>query len=94
MTRRDILKAGAAAVCTGTIAPGAETSRYVPLLTSHLGALAKHGTDRYGPVETPMYTMAERLPPWMVWIKTAFSVSPEATARAVSRFARTRRRKR
>ena len=46
-----------------------------------------------GPVETPMYTMAERLPPWMVWIKTAFSVSPEATARAVSRFARTRRRK-
>jgi gluconate 5-dehydrogenase len=46
-----------------------------------------------GPVETPIYTMAERLPRWMVRIKTAFSVPPEAAARAISRFARTRRPK-
>jgi NAD(P)-dependent dehydrogenase (short-subunit alcohol dehydrogenase family) len=46
-----------------------------------------------GPVETAIYTMADRLPRWMVRIKNSFSVSPEATARAISRFARTRRPK-
>jgi NAD(P)-dependent dehydrogenase (short-subunit alcohol dehydrogenase family) len=46
-----------------------------------------------GPVPTAIYTMAERFPAWMVWIKELISVSPEATARAVARFALTRKRK-
>jgi len=46
-----------------------------------------------GPVRTAMYTMHETFPGWMVWIKNAFSVTPEDTARAVRRFATTRRRR-
>jgi gluconate 5-dehydrogenase len=46
-----------------------------------------------GPVRTAIYTMAGRLPFWMVRTKDLFSVSPEGTARAIARFAGTRRRK-
>jgi NAD(P)-dependent dehydrogenase (short-subunit alcohol dehydrogenase family) len=46
-----------------------------------------------GPVRTPIYTMADRFPAWMGRVKHAFSASLEDTARAVSRFAHTRRRK-
>ena len=46
-----------------------------------------------GPVHTAIYTMANEFPAWMAWIKNVFSASPDATARAVSRFALTRRRK-
>ena len=46
-----------------------------------------------GPVHTAIYTMAEHFPAWMVSIKNALSASPEATARAISQFALTRRRK-
>jgi NAD(P)-dependent dehydrogenase (short-subunit alcohol dehydrogenase family) len=46
-----------------------------------------------GPVRTGIYTMAEELPAWMGRVKDAFSGSPEATARAIARFARTRRAK-
>jgi NAD(P)-dependent dehydrogenase (short-subunit alcohol dehydrogenase family) len=46
-----------------------------------------------GPVHTAIYTMADELPAWMVWVKNAVSASPEAAARAISRFALTRRRK-
>lgn len=46
-----------------------------------------------GPVRTAMYTMHETFPAWMVWIKDAFSAAPEDTARAVRRFAATRRRR-
>jgi NAD(P)-dependent dehydrogenase (short-subunit alcohol dehydrogenase family) len=45
-----------------------------------------------GPVRTGMYTMHESFPAWMVWIKNAFSGSPESTARAVARFAEKRKR--
>ncbi|MES1175530.1 MAG: SDR family oxidoreductase [Myxococcales bacterium] len=45
-----------------------------------------------GPVRTAIYTMEHRLPRWMSWVKALFSTSPEATARAVARFAETRRR--
>jgi NAD(P)-dependent dehydrogenase (short-subunit alcohol dehydrogenase family) len=44
-----------------------------------------------GPVHTAMYTMHDSFPAWMVWIKNLFSASPAATARAVARFAATRR---
>lgn len=43
-----------------------------------------------GPVQTAMYTMHDTFPPWMVWLKNAFSASLDGTARAVSRFAATR----
>jgi NAD(P)-dependent dehydrogenase (short-subunit alcohol dehydrogenase family) len=46
-----------------------------------------------GPVPTAIQTMHDRFPDWMVRIKDSFSGSPEGTARAVSRFALTRRRK-
>ena len=46
-----------------------------------------------GPVRTPIYTMADRFPAWMGWIKNLFSASLDGTARAVSRFAMTRNKK-
>jgi NAD(P)-dependent dehydrogenase (short-subunit alcohol dehydrogenase family) len=46
-----------------------------------------------GPVRTPIHSMADRFPAWMVRLKDAFSVSPEGTASAIARFARTRRKK-
>lgn len=46
-----------------------------------------------GPAHTAIYTMAHGFPAWMVWLKGACSASIEETARAVSRFARTRRAK-
>lgn len=50
-------------------------------------------TVMLGPVRTTMFTMADRLPRWMGWAKDLFSASVEATARAISRFALTRRAK-
>jgi NAD(P)-dependent dehydrogenase (short-subunit alcohol dehydrogenase family) len=46
-----------------------------------------------GPVRTAIFTMASRLPAWMGRIKDLFSVSQADAARAVARFARTRRKK-
>ncbi|HEY5283894.1 MAG TPA: hypothetical protein VIM14_13970, partial [Polyangia bacterium] len=46
-----------------------------------------------GPVRTAIYTMADNFPAWMVWIKNLFSASLGGTARAISRFALTRKRK-
>lgn len=47
-----------------------------------------------GPVRTEIYTMADRLPTWMVRIRDLFSGSLDGTVRAVSRLALTRRKKR
>ncbi len=46
-----------------------------------------------GPVRTAIYTMADKFPAWMVWIKNLFSASLNAAARAVSRFALTRKKR-
>lgn len=46
-----------------------------------------------GPVHTSIYTMAERLPSWMVRIKSLSSASLDGTVRAISRFAQTRKKK-
>jgi hypothetical protein len=46
-----------------------------------------------GPVRTAMFTMADKFPAWMVWIKNLFSASLDGTVRAVSRFALTRKKK-
>jgi NAD(P)-dependent dehydrogenase (short-subunit alcohol dehydrogenase family) len=46
-----------------------------------------------GPVRTAIYTMADKFPAWMVWIKNLFSASLDGTARAISRFALTRKKK-
>jgi NAD(P)-dependent dehydrogenase (short-subunit alcohol dehydrogenase family) len=46
-----------------------------------------------GPVQTAIYTMHERFPAWMVWLKRMFSGSLDGTARAIVRFAATRRRR-
>ncbi len=46
-----------------------------------------------GPVDTAIYTMADRFPTWMVRIKNAFSAPPAATARAIALFGLTRRPK-
>jgi NAD(P)-dependent dehydrogenase (short-subunit alcohol dehydrogenase family) len=44
-----------------------------------------------GPVQTAIYTMHDRFPPWMVWLKQIFSASLEGTAGAIARFAATRK---
>jgi NAD(P)-dependent dehydrogenase (short-subunit alcohol dehydrogenase family) len=46
-----------------------------------------------GPIRTGIYTMADELPAWMVRVKDVFSGSVDGTVRAVSRFARSRRKK-
>jgi NAD(P)-dependent dehydrogenase (short-subunit alcohol dehydrogenase family) len=46
-----------------------------------------------GPTRTAMYTMQDSFPAWVVWVKNVFSASLDGTVRAVSRFARTRRRR-
>jgi NAD(P)-dependent dehydrogenase (short-subunit alcohol dehydrogenase family) len=46
-----------------------------------------------GPVRTAIYTMGERFPRWMVRVRDAFSTSLAGAARAVARFAQTRKRK-
>lgn len=46
-----------------------------------------------GPVRTPMYTMHDSLPRWMVWVKGLFSASVEGTARAVAALATTERKR-
>ncbi len=46
-----------------------------------------------GPVPTSITTMANEFPAWMVWLRDAFSASLGGTARAVSTFALTRRRR-
>ncbi len=46
-----------------------------------------------GPVRTAIFTMADKFPAWMGWIKNLFSASLDGTVRAVSRFALTRKKK-
>jgi NAD(P)-dependent dehydrogenase (short-subunit alcohol dehydrogenase family) len=46
-----------------------------------------------GPVRTAIYTMADKFPSWMGWIRALFSASLDGTVRAVSRFALTRNKK-
>ena len=46
-----------------------------------------------GPVQTAIYTMGDKLPGWMVRIKSLSSASLGDTVRAISRFAPTRNRK-
>jgi NAD(P)-dependent dehydrogenase (short-subunit alcohol dehydrogenase family) len=46
-----------------------------------------------GPVRTAIYTMADRFPAWMGWIKNLFSASLDGTTLAVTRFARTQKAK-
>jgi len=46
-----------------------------------------------GPVQTEIYTMHDRFPAWMVWVKHVFSASLDGTARAIAGFAVTRRRR-
>jgi len=46
-----------------------------------------------GPVDTGIYTMADKLPGWMVRIKSLSSASLDDTVRAISRFAPTRETK-
>jgi hypothetical protein len=46
-----------------------------------------------GPVHTAIYTMGDKFPRWMAWLKHAFSGSLDGSARAIARFARTRRAK-
>jgi hypothetical protein len=57
LTRRNVLTASSTALVCGAnrktaaaAAPG-----YLDLVSSHIENLAKHGTDRYGPVKTPMW---------------------------------------
>jgi uncharacterized oxidoreductase len=46
-----------------------------------------------GPVRTSIYTMDEKLPRWMLRIRSLSSASLDGAVRAISRFARTRRKK-
>jgi NAD(P)-dependent dehydrogenase (short-subunit alcohol dehydrogenase family) len=44
-----------------------------------------------GPVRTGIFTMAERLPSWLAWVRDACSASVEDSARNIARFAQTRK---
>jgi NAD(P)-dependent dehydrogenase (short-subunit alcohol dehydrogenase family) len=46
-----------------------------------------------GPVATDIYTMHDRFPAWMVWLKNLCSAPLDAAAKAVARFARTRKKR-
>jgi len=46
-----------------------------------------------GPVRTAIYTMAEKFPAWMGWLKNRFSASLDGTVRAIARFALTRKKR-
>lgn len=46
-----------------------------------------------GPVGTPMYTMAEHFPQWMVRIRDTFSGSLEGAVEAIAHFAQSRRKR-
>ena len=46
-----------------------------------------------GPVPTSIYTMAEKLPGWMIRIKSLSAASLDDTVRAIARFAQTRKKK-
>jgi len=46
-----------------------------------------------GPVDTAIYSMHDRFPAWMVWVRSLCSAPLDAAARAVSRFALTRKKK-
>lgn len=46
-----------------------------------------------GPVRTAIFTMAAKLPPWMVRIRNLFSGSLDGTVQAVSRLALTRKKR-
>ena len=44
-----------------------------------------------GPVRTGIFTMEDKLPTWMVWLRDRFSASLSGTVQAIARFAQTRR---
>jgi NAD(P)-dependent dehydrogenase (short-subunit alcohol dehydrogenase family) len=46
-----------------------------------------------GPVRTAMYSMGERFPAWMVWLRNAFAASLDGTVTAICQLAASRRRK-
>jgi hypothetical protein len=46
-----------------------------------------------GPVRTAIYTMSDRLPPWMVWVRNFVSGSLLGAVAAIASFSGTRRRK-
>ena len=46
-----------------------------------------------GPVRTNIYTMDDEFPAWMVRIRNAFAASMDDAARAIARFAQTRRKR-
>jgi len=46
-----------------------------------------------GPVRTNIFTMAEQLPTWMVWLRDRFSVDLTSAAAAIARLAQTRKKK-
>lgn len=45
-----------------------------------------------GPIQTAMYTMESKFPGWMIRVRDAFAATPVSAARAIARFAETRRR--
>ena len=46
-----------------------------------------------GPIRTPMYSMAEQFPAWVVRVRDAFSASLDDAVRAISGFAKGRRKR-
>jgi NAD(P)-dependent dehydrogenase (short-subunit alcohol dehydrogenase family) len=88
------------ATCAGNpYALGYSTSKRALTLCFEVWARMYVGTDLVfqqvllGPVPTAIYTMVDRLPAWMVRIRQRFSASLDGTARAIARFASTRKPK-
>lgn len=46
-----------------------------------------------GPLQTQMFTMSDRFPAWMSWLRSTFAASVESAVDSICRFAGTRRRK-
>lgn len=78
---------------------GYQTSKQVVTTCFDVWSNMYRGTDLVfkqvilGPVHTSIYTMTEKLPRWMFRIRSFSSASLTSTVRAISRFARTRRKR-
>lgn len=72
MNRRDLIKGAVLAACLPSCAA---PDKFQPLVASHLENLVAHGTDRYGPEQTPM---------WMASLDLTTKAYPESQPMALA----------
>jgi len=97
---RHVVAISSVVTCAGNpYALGYQTNKQALTTCFDVWASMYAGTDLVfkqvilGPVRTPIYTMEDRLPRWVVGMKRLASASLDDTVRAISRFAASRRKK-